>query len=115
MDAYRNFVEFTELTSIGITPKKFGRINNGRGMRIRVETGTVWVTHERCDEDVILGPGESCCIKRDGMTLISTLRVPFALVSIEPAIPVAMTLGERFWKFWASLYAPNSRPTTAAL
>jgi hypothetical protein len=115
MDAYKNLAEFTELTSIGITPKKLGRITNGRGTRIRVETGTVWVTHERCDEDVVLGPGESYCIKRDGITLISTLRVPFALVSIEPTIPVTPTLGERFWKFWAGLYAPQSCPTTAAL
>ena len=115
MDAYKNFVEFTELTSIGITTKKLGRITNGRGTRIRVETGRVWVTQDCCDEDVILGPGESYCIKRDGMTLISTLRVPFALVTIEPTIPVTPTLGERFWKFWAGLYAPESRPTTAAL
>jgi hypothetical protein len=49
------------------------------------------------------------------MTLISALRVPFALVSIEPAIPVAPTLGERFWKFWASLYVMPARPTMQGL
>jgi hypothetical protein len=75
----------------------------------------VWVTHERSDEDVILGPGESYCIKRDGMTLISTLRVPFALVAIEPTIPVNPTLGERFWKFWAGLYVMPARPTMQGL
>lgn len=115
MDAHRNIVRFEALGSIALTPKQMGRIENGRGTRLRVETGTVWVTHDRCLDDVILGPGESYCIPRDGVTLISTLRVPFALVSIEPAIPVAPTLAERFWGFWESLYAPQSCPTTAAL
>jgi hypothetical protein len=41
--------------------------------------------------------------------------VPFALVTMEPAIPVTPTMGERFWNFWAGLYAPQSRPTTASL
>jgi hypothetical protein len=115
MDAYRNVVEFTELTSIGITPKKMARLKDGHGMRLRVETGSVWVTEERSNDDVCLKAGESYCIKHNGMTLISTLRVPFALVTIEPSIPVAPTMGERFWNFWAGLYAPESRPTTAAL
>jgi hypothetical protein len=119
MDANRNFSanlgDYTELSSIGITAKNFGRINNGRGMRLRVETGSVWITQDHCMEDVCLKAGESYRIEHDGLTLISTLQVPFALVAIEPAIPVAPTMGERFWNFWASLYAPESRPTTAAL
>lgn len=115
MDAYRNVVEFAELTSIGITPKKMARLKDCHGMRLRVDAGSVWVTEERSNDDVCLKAGESYCIKHNGMTLISTLRVPFALVTIEPSIPVAQTMGERFWKFWAGLYAPESRPTTAAL
>lgn len=115
MDAFRNVVSFEALGSIGLTSKQVGRIENGCGTRLRVETGTVWITHDRCLDDVILGPGESYCIPRDGVTLISTLRVPFALVSIEPAIPVSTRLVERFWKFWESLYAPQSCATTAAL
>lgn len=115
MDACRNVVEFAELTSIGITPKKLARIKNGRGMRLRVETGAVWITQDRNQNDVCLSAGESYCIERDGMTLISALKTPFALVAIEPSVPVAPTLGERLWKFWEGLYAPESRPTTAAL
>jgi hypothetical protein len=115
MDAYRNFVEFTQLSSIGITSRKVARIKDGRGMRLRVESGTVWITEDRSMDDVCLNAGESYCIKHNGLTLVETIKQPFALVSIEPSIPVEPTMGERFWNFWAGLYAPESRPTTAAL
>lgn len=115
MDAYRNVAEFAELTSIGITSQKIARIKNGRGMRLHVETGAVWITEERSLDDLFLTAGESYCIKHDGMTLVSTLRVPFALVTIEPAIPVAPTMAQHFWKFWRHLCTPQARPTTAVL
>jgi hypothetical protein len=115
MDAYRNFVEFTELGSIGLTQKTLGRIEQGRGRRIRVESGQAWITHERRDEDVILGAGQSYEIPVDGTTLVSALRVTFALVTIDPALPLPPTRAERFWKLWAGFFAPESRPTTAAL
>ena len=115
MDAYKNSVEFSALSSIGITYRKIARIKDGRGMRLRVETGKVWITEGRSMDDVCLSAGESYCIGHNGLTLIQTLKVPFALVSIEPSIPVEPTMAERFWNFWAGLYAPESRPTTAAL
>jgi hypothetical protein len=115
MDAYRNFVEFSDLSSIGITPKKVASIKDGRGMRLRAETGSVWITEHRSQEDVCLTAGETYCIKHDGLTVISTLRSPFALVTIEPSIPVATTMAERFWSFWAALYVMPSRATMAGL
>lgn len=104
-------MHFAELTSIRITSKKIARIKDGRGMRLRVEMGAVWITEDRNVDDLCLKAGESYCIKHDGMTLISVLRVPFAMVTIEPAIPVVPTMGERFWRFWERLYAPQARPT----
>ena len=115
MDAYRKFAEFAELSSIAITAKKIARIENGRGMHLSVETGAVWITEERSKDDMCLKAGESYCIQHDGMTLISTVKVPFALVTIEPPIPVAASMAERFWNFWERVYAPQSCPTTAAL
>lgn len=66
MDAHRNAVEFAEFTSIGITPKKLASIKDARGMRLRVETGSIWVTREARNEDVCLRAGESYCILHDG-------------------------------------------------
>jgi hypothetical protein len=88
MDAYKGFVEFTELTSIGITREETGRIKNGRGAYIHVKKGTVWITHDGCDKDVVLGPGASYYIKRDGLTLISPLqgtRLPRTSRIVRPA------------------------------
>lgn len=115
MDAYRNAVEFTQISSIGITPPKHARIVNGRGMQLRVETGNVWITQDGCPEDVCLRPGESYCIEYDGLTVVAVIHAPFALVSIEPAISTVPTRAARFWKFWERLYVPQSCPTTASL
>jgi len=116
MDAYKNFAEYTELSSIGIARGSVARIENRRGSLLRVETGSVWVTQQKSTGDVFLHAGKSFRIERDGVTLVSTCNgARFALVTIEPAIAVTRTLGERFWDFWAGLYAPESRPTAAAL
>ena len=83
MDAIRN---------LGITKNKVTRIENGRGLRLSVEAGAVWITQERSQDDICLSAGESCCIERDGMTLVSTLKVPFALVTLEPSMPTVAAL-----------------------
>jgi hypothetical protein len=113
MDANRslnaNLADYAELSSIGITRNKVARIENGRGLRLRVEYGSLWVTQARSTEDVCMKAGESFCIERNGNTLLSTLGTPFALVTIEPAIPVSRTLAERFWGFWAGPNFGESR------
>ncbi len=114
MDAYRNFVEFKELGSIGLTRGQIARIDAARGMRLRVEAGAVWITEEGRTDDVCLKANEVYCIASPGKALVSTLRTPFALVSIEPAIASTTTFGERFWKFWEGLYSERACPTTAA-
>lgn len=116
MDIKGNFGDFSELSSIGVTRGGVARIENGRGTVLRVETGSVWVTQEDSRKDVLLQAGESFCIERDGLTLLSTCGgVPFALVAIEPSISVTPTLAERFRTFWAPLRAMPSRPRMAGL
>jgi hypothetical protein len=95
--------------SIGIAGNDVVRIKNGRGLRLRVECGSLWITQARSVEDVCMSSGESFCIERNGYTLLSTLGAPFALVTIEPAIALSPTLAERFWKLWAGMYGPRGR------
>ncbi|HVL37424.1 MAG TPA: DUF2917 domain-containing protein [Burkholderiales bacterium] len=114
MDAYRNTADFHQLSSIGLTAKQIVRIDNPRGMTLRVESGEIWVTQERCREDFLMKTGEALTLK-GGAALVSTLKAPFALVTIEPGVPAKHTLAERLARFWTALYAPDSRPTTAAL
>jgi hypothetical protein len=103
MDAYREITQYTELKSIGITRGSVARIENARGMRLHVEHGAVWLTQDGSNDDVYLRAGESFTVENDGKTLISTLKSPLALVTMEPA-PAQSTFGDRFWNWWASLY-----------
>jgi hypothetical protein len=57
---------------ISLTRGSLVRIENARNMRLRVESGAVWITQESDTRDVMLGRGESFRLDRDGVTLIST-------------------------------------------
>mgnify|MGYP003458492285 CR=1 FL=1 len=115
MDIKGNFSDFSELSSIGLARGGVASIENGRGLVLRVETGSVWLTQDRSSKDVLLEAGASFQIERDGSTVLSALGPRFALVSIEPSIPVTPTFAERFWAFWASLYSMPSRPAMVGL
>jgi hypothetical protein len=60
------------------------RIEDGRGCRVHVRRGLVWLTRHRCTEDSFLGPGERVRLDRNGLTLISALR-PSLLTIVSPA------------------------------
>jgi hypothetical protein len=115
MEANRDIVELTALSGICVGARQPARIKNGRGLELRVEVGSIWITQEHCTEDVYVRAGDSYCIERDGLTLVSAVKGTFAMVALDPSIPVTPTLAERLWDLWAALFAPRPRPTTAAL
>ena len=119
MDANRNFsasiADYNAVPTIGLARGKVARVENGRGARVRVESGCVWLTQHECSDDVILEAGTSYSIERDGVTLLTNFGQRLAIVSIEPQVRVRPSRRERFWAFWARLYTPGSRATTAAL
>jgi hypothetical protein len=115
MDIKGNFSGFTGLSSIGLARGNVARIEDARGTTLRVETGSVWVTQDGSRDDVLLDAGESFRIERDGTTVLSPLGKRFALVSLEPSIPVVPGRAERFWRFWAGLYAMPMRPIMEGL
>ena len=60
------------------------RIDDARDMQVRVEKGTVWITQERDTRDVMLEPGETFRLDRDGTALMSACgREAFTLVSVS--------------------------------
>lgn len=103
MDAYRETAQLAELKSLGITRGSIARIENARGMRLHVEHGAVWLTQDGSNDDVYLRAGESFTVQNDGKTVISTVKSPLALVTMEAA-PAKPAFGDRFWNWWASLY-----------
>ncbi|MEA3193781.1 MAG: hypothetical protein QOD26_2114 [Betaproteobacteria bacterium] len=47
------------------------RLEDARDLRVRVESGTVWITQERDTRDVMLRAGESFRFDRNGVALMS--------------------------------------------
>jgi hypothetical protein len=56
-------------------------LDDAEGSRISARLGSVWVTFEGSLKDVILGPGESIIVNRNGRTVVQALRQSF--VSIQ--------------------------------
>jgi hypothetical protein len=61
-------------------------LHEARGARVVCVSGALWLTQEGRDEDVILQPGESLRITRDGLTLVTAMRSSELRV-IEPSKP----------------------------
>jgi hypothetical protein len=102
-------VEDVELNRDLLVPRRsVAHIKDGRHLELHVEHGSVWLTQDGSTEDVLLEPGDSFRIARDGLTLISACgRTPFALVRIKPSMlvkpPLRSRIAERFWSWWAGL------------
>jgi hypothetical protein len=56
-------------------------LDDAAGSLISARNGTVWVTFENSGKDVIVAPGESVVISRDGRTVVQALESAF--VSIQ--------------------------------
>lgn len=48
-------------------------IDDGRGLRLRVASGAVWLTQQDDGRDVVLREGESFVIDRPGRTVVQAL------------------------------------------
>lgn len=48
-------------------------IDDGRGLRLRVAAGSVWLTQQDDSRDVVLREGESFVIDRPGRTVVQAL------------------------------------------
>lgn len=102
------------------------RIEDGRGMLVRVTSGSVWITEEGDQRDRLVGPGGQFRVVSSGVTLISAVsRCSIALSSpYEHGFARRIDLVRanllarmraRLMKRWKGLYVPGARPTTASL
>jgi len=55
-------------------------LDDASGSRISARLGSVWVTFEGSIKDVILGPGESIIVTRNGRTVVQALRQYFVTI-----------------------------------
>ena len=52
-------------------------VDDAAGRRISARLGTVWITYEDSSRDVILSPGESLILAKDGRTVVQALQPAF--------------------------------------
>lgn len=138
MDAYRIEACIAQ-ASIGMTRGKPLRVEDGRGIEVSVVYGSVWITQHHDTRDVCLGTGGSFRIDRERATMIDALKPSLVTLTLPAAqngtLRVSMAgagarpvelfdagasrKSGRFdaWldKFWARLFVPSPRPTTASL
>jgi len=102
------------------------RIEDGRGMLVRVTSGGVWITEEGDTRDRFVSAGGRFRVVSSGLTLVSAIsRSTIALSSpyehgFARRIDLVraswlMRLRARLLKAWKGWYVPGARPTTAAL
>jgi hypothetical protein len=105
MDACMHRRTDSSFQSIGVPRGSVVKVHDGRGMRMCVVNGMVWVTQSGSAGDVFLDAGECLRIEHDGLTLVSTCgRAPFALVTLESHTPPA-TFGGRLLEIWRGVRA----------
>jgi hypothetical protein len=95
MDTRRNSGEGAESSSIGVAYDTVACIASGRGTIVRVEAGSVWLVQQGIPRDVLLSAGQSFRIECDGLTLVTVIGAPFALMTLERAAPARRGVAER--------------------
>jgi hypothetical protein len=63
-----------DLRPIPLRPKGVHRIDNGRGLSVTAIRGSVWITQDRDLRDIILSPGQSFVLDRNGVALVFAFR-----------------------------------------
>ena len=59
---------------LSLEPGQVVTLDDAAGVRIRATEGIVWVTYEDSLKDVILGPGETLVVARNGRTVVQALQ-----------------------------------------
>lgn len=133
-----NANEYVVQGSIPMTRGSILRVDDGRDLTLYVWEGAVWLTQEGDPRDRYVGPGEWFRLDRHGVAIahatqrtVLTIAAPtpelyasrIVLAKAGSAVPVELytaanagaSIGVRLSRFWARLFAPHARPTTAAL
>ena len=74
-----------EHSAVKLTERGTISVVDGKGTRVAVTVGTVWITQDEDRRDVLLGSGESFVLDRDGTTIVEALAD--AIVEIDAPGP----------------------------
>ena len=59
---------------LALEPGQVVTLDDAQGVRIRASEGIVWVTYEDSLKDLIVGPGETLTVARNGRTVVQALQ-----------------------------------------
>ena len=59
---------------LALEPGQVVTLDDALGVRIRATEGVVWVTYEDSLKDLIVGPGQTLVIGRNGRTVVQALQ-----------------------------------------
>ena len=59
---------------LSLEPGQVVTLDDALGVRIRATEGSVWVTYEDNEKDLIVGPGETLVVARNGRTVVQALQ-----------------------------------------
>ena len=106
MDARRDQLSRNAVSTLRLHRGMTARLEDARGTRVRVESGGVWVTHNRCPDDVVVNAGETYTVDRDGATVVASLGHDAALVTIESPAPARTkaSFAERLGSLFRALH-----------
>ena len=68
-------------SKVELAPNQLLTISGGLGMTIMCVRGTLWITQSNDRSDIVLGPGESFTLSRDGATLLSAIEASTVLMA----------------------------------
>jgi hypothetical protein len=68
------------------------RIRNGRGTRVRVTSGVLWITEENSLEDRVLLPGDTIDLAKSGMAIVFAHRSARVVVEVPAGVTPPHTL-----------------------
>ena len=63
-----------EAPVLSLEPGQVVTLDDAAGVRIRAREGIVWVTYEDSHRDMIVGPGETLVVTRNGRTVVQALQ-----------------------------------------
>lgn len=134
--------EYVVHGSLAMSRGSLLRIDEGPGMIVYVWEGEVWLTQDRDRQDRLLKAGDAfrldragaaiaCALKRSVLTLTAPAPEHYAdrvrLYASGSSVPrvlygargrrirILARMLARLRRAWSGLFAPNARPTTAAL
>ena len=118
--------EYVVQGSLDLVRGNLVRIEDGRGMLVRVISGSVWITEEGDQRDRFVTAGSHFRVASSGVTLISAISSGSIALSspYEHGFARRIDLVRATWlsrlrarafKAWKGLFVPGARPTTASL